>query len=73
VVAVLTSVTPSGRELAALYHRDQPLTGTDLARAAGLIDNLLVQAMCDLQAASPTERAAEELGALARLATHRDH
>jgi geranylgeranyl diphosphate synthase type I len=85
VVAALTSGAPSGRELAALYHRDQPLTGTDLARAADLIDtaggrawshaqvdDLLVQAMRDLQAASPTERAAEELGALARLATHRD-
>ncbi len=86
VVAALTSGTPSGRELAALYHRDQPLTDIDLARAADLIDtaggrawshtqvdDLLVQAMRDLQAASPTERAAEELGALARLATHRDH
>lgn len=86
VVATLASGTPSGRELAALYHRDQPLTDTDLARAADLIDtaggrtwshtqvdNLLVRAMRDLQTASPTERAAEELGALARLATHRDH
>lgn len=86
VVATLASDTPSGRELAALYHRDQPLTDTDLARAADLIDtaggrtwshtqvdDLLVQAMRDLQTASPTGRAAEELGALARLATHRDH
>src|ERR687893_1534088 len=85
VVAALTSGTPAGLELADLYHRDQPLTGTDLARAADLIDtaggrawshaqvdDLLVQAMRDLQAARPTERAAEELGALARLATHRD-
>ncbi|MGQ0715825.1 MAG: family 2 encapsulin nanocompartment cargo protein polyprenyl transferase [Pseudonocardiales bacterium] len=86
VVATLTSGTPSGRELAALYHRDQPLTSTDLARAADLIDtaggrtwshtqvdDLLVAAMRDLQAAGPTDRAAGELGALARLATHRDH
>ncbi|MGH4010873.1 MAG: family 2 encapsulin nanocompartment cargo protein polyprenyl transferase [Pseudonocardiaceae bacterium] len=86
VVAALTSGTASGRELAALYHRDQPLTDTDLAQAADLVDtaggrawshtqvdDLLVQAMRDLQAAGPTERAAGELGALARLATHRDH
>jgi geranylgeranyl diphosphate synthase type I len=85
VVAALTSGSPAGDELATLYHRGQPLTGTDLARAADLIDtaggrawsqtqvdDLLVQAMRDLQAARPTERAAEELGALARLATHRD-
>jgi geranylgeranyl diphosphate synthase type I len=86
VVAALTSGTPSGRELAALYHRDQPLTGTDLAHAADLIDSaggrawsqtqvddLLAQAMRELHAASPTDKAAEELGALARLATRRDH
>ena len=86
VVAALTSGTPAGRELAALYHREAPLTGADLTRAADLIDtaggrtwsqtqvdDLLGQAMCDLQAAGPTERAAEELGVLARLATHRDH
>ncbi|HZS23092.1 MAG TPA: family 2 encapsulin nanocompartment cargo protein polyprenyl transferase [Pseudonocardiaceae bacterium] len=86
VVAVLTSQTPAGRELAELYHRDQPLSGTDAARAAELIDiaggwawgqaqadDLLAQAMRELQSASPAPRAAAELGALARLATHRDH
>ncbi|MGH3785772.1 MAG: polyprenyl synthetase family protein [Pseudonocardiaceae bacterium] len=86
VVAALTSGTPSGRELAALYHGDQPLTGTDLARAADLIDiaggrawsqtqvdDLLAQAMRDVHAAGPTTQAIGELGALARLATHRDH
>jgi geranylgeranyl diphosphate synthase type I len=86
VVAVLTSQTPAGRELAELYHRDQPLSGTDAARAAELIDiaggrawgqaqadGLLAQAMRELQSASPAPRAAAELGALARLATHRDH
>jgi geranylgeranyl diphosphate synthase type I len=86
VVAALTSNTPAGHELAAIYHCDEPLSGTDLAHAAKLIeiaggrawsqvqvDDLLAQAMHELQAAGPTARAAEELGALARLATHRDH
>jgi geranylgeranyl diphosphate synthase, type I len=86
VVAALTSDTPAGRELAALFHRDQPLSGAELVHAAELIeiagghawsqtqvDDLLAQAMRDLQSANPTARIAEELGALARLATHRDH
>ena len=86
VVAALTSQTPAGRELAALYHRDQPLSGPDAARAAELIDaaggrawsqvqadELVAQAMRELRCASPAPRAAAELGALARLATHRDH
>jgi geranylgeranyl diphosphate synthase type I len=86
VVAALASETPAGRELAALYHRDQPLSGADAAHAAELIDiagvrtwcqtqaeDLLAQATRELQSASPTPRAAGELGALARLATHRDH
>ncbi len=83
VVAALTSDTPAGRELAALYRRDQPLSGTDLDHAAELIelaggrswsqtqvDDLLAQAMRRLPASGP---AGAELGALARLATHRDH
>jgi geranylgeranyl diphosphate synthase type I len=86
VVAALTSQTPAGRELAALYHRDEPLSGTDTAHAAELIDaaggrawsqaqadDLLAQAMRELQSASPAPQAAAELAALARLATHRDH
>ncbi|MBV9011888.1 MAG: polyprenyl synthetase family protein [Pseudonocardiales bacterium] len=86
VVAALTSSTPAGRELAALYHRDQSLSGSDLVRAAELIDvaggrawsqtqaeELLTQAMGDLTSANPTARAAQELAALARLATYRDH
>jgi geranylgeranyl diphosphate synthase, type I len=85
VVAALTSQTPAGRELAAMYHRDEPLSGTDAAHAAELIDiaggrawsqaqtdDLLAQAMRELQSASPAPRAAAELSALARLATHRD-
>jgi geranylgeranyl diphosphate synthase type I len=86
VVAALSSETPAGHELAALYHRDEPLSETDAARAAELIDlaggrawshtqarDLLAQAMQDLQSASPAPRAAGELGALAKLATQRDH
>ena len=86
VVAALTSHTPAGRELVALYHRDQPLSGTDAAHAAELIDaaggrawsqaqadELVAQAMRELHCASPAPRTAAELGALARLATHRDH
>jgi geranylgeranyl diphosphate synthase, type I len=83
VVAALTSNTSAGRELAALYHREAPLSGTDLTHAAELIDiaggrawshtqvdDLLAQAMRQLP---PTAQAVSELGALARLATHRDN
>ena len=86
VVAALTSDTSAGRELAALYHRDQALSGTDLVHAAELIDiaggrawsqtqvdDLLAQAMRQLPTACPTAQAVAELGALARLATHRDN
>jgi geranylgeranyl diphosphate synthase type I len=86
VVAALTSDTSAGRELAALYHRTEPLSGTDLIHAAELIDvaggrawsqtqvdDLLAQAMRQLTPANPTARAVAELGALARLATYRDH
>lgn len=65
---------------------DQPLSRPDLVRAASLIDlaggrawsqiqvdDLLAQAMSDLQSAGLTGGATHELGALARLATHRDH
>ena len=89
VVAALTSDTPAGRELAVLYHRQAPLSGAELVHAAELIelaggrawsqtqvDDLLARAMRQLPPASPSARAARavaELGALARLATHRDH
>ncbi len=86
VVAALNSGTPAGHELAELYHREAPLSDTDLVHAAALIDTaggrawsqtqvdeLLEQAMRELRSAHPTQRAAAELSALARLATHRDH
>ncbi|HEX2263152.1 MAG TPA: family 2 encapsulin nanocompartment cargo protein polyprenyl transferase [Pseudonocardiaceae bacterium] len=85
VVAALTSGTPAGLELADLYHRKAPLSNIDLVHTAELIriaggrtwsqvqvDGLLALAMRDLQAANPVAQAAGELGALARLATHRD-
>jgi geranylgeranyl diphosphate synthase type I len=86
VVAALTSGTPAGRELATLYHRGKPLSGTDLIHAAELVDiagartwsqaqadDLLAQALRQLRSAGLTARAAAELGALARLAIRRDH
>jgi geranylgeranyl diphosphate synthase type I len=86
VVAALTGQHPAGRELAMLYQRDQPLSETEVAHAAELIDlaggrawsqtqadDLLARAMRKLQDANPTPQGAAELRALARLATHRDH
>lgn len=86
VVAALTSHTPAGCELAALYYREQPLSDIELIHAAELVDlaggrawsqnqteTLLAAALHQLQLAAFTARAASELGALARLATRRDH
>ncbi len=86
VVAALTSGTPAGRELAELYHREEPLSGTDLLHAAELIDlaggrtwsqgkveDLLARALHDLRSAGPAPTATAELGALARLVVRRDH
>ncbi|WP_033439018.1 family 2 encapsulin nanocompartment cargo protein polyprenyl transferase [Saccharothrix sp. NRRL B-16314] len=85
VVAALTSDTPAARELDSLYHAERQLTRSDLAHAAELIelsgarawsqgraDDLVESAREHLRAAEPTERAARELDAVARLATHRD-
>ncbi|MGH3776251.1 MAG: family 2 encapsulin nanocompartment cargo protein polyprenyl transferase [Pseudonocardiaceae bacterium] len=82
----VASGTVAGPELAELYHREAPLSDTDLVHAATLIDvaggrawsqtqvdDLLAQAMRDLESARPVPRAARELGALSRLATHRDN
>jgi geranylgeranyl diphosphate synthase, type I len=86
VVAALTSGTPAGRELAGLYHREQPLSDADLVQAAELVeaaggrswsqaqaDELLARALQRLRLAGPASRSIVELGALARLATRRDH
>ncbi|GAA3097086.1 family 2 encapsulin nanocompartment cargo protein polyprenyl transferase [Streptosporangium carneum] len=85
VVAALASPTPAGRELAGLYHREHPLTDTDLVHAAELVDAvggrawsqsqadaLLARALRHLRSAGFTPRPAAELGALARLVTRRD-
>lgn len=86
VVAALVSGTPAGRELASLYHRDQPLSDDELVHAAELVDaaggrswsqgqadELLTSALSELQLADPAARPAADLRALARLATRRDH
>ncbi|WP_158886871.1 family 2 encapsulin nanocompartment cargo protein polyprenyl transferase [Amycolatopsis anabasis] len=86
VVAALTSGTPAGHELAALYDHDRQLSGPELARAAELVelaggrswsqaqaDALLAQALRNLAAAGVHAKAASELGSLARLIARRDH
>jgi geranylgeranyl diphosphate synthase type I len=86
VVATLTSGTAVGRELAELYHRDDRLSDTELAHAATLIESAGGRAWTEKQAAEHLARALSglcgvgldarataELGALARLAVHRDH
>jgi geranylgeranyl diphosphate synthase type I len=86
VVSAMTSGTAAGRELAALYSSARPLSDVDAARAAQLVDAaggrtwsrrqadmLLDRALDHLRAARLCTRAADELAALARLASHRDH
>jgi geranylgeranyl diphosphate synthase type I len=86
VVAALTSGTAAGRELAALYLGREQLSDVDVRRAAHLIDAaggrtwsrrqvdvLLTGALDHLRAARPHPTTAEELTALAKLASHRDH
>jgi geranylgeranyl diphosphate synthase type I len=86
VVAALTSSTPAGDELAALYSQEAPLSADDLIRAADLVDeaggrdwsqamadDLLAQALGQLRAATQNPKATEELTTLAALITRRDH
>ncbi|MDQ3150897.1 MAG: polyprenyl synthetase family protein [Actinomycetota bacterium] len=86
VVAALASGGAAGAELAALYHRERPLSAADLAHAADLVQwaggrtwsqtqaaDLLAEALGHLDAAGLAARAGVELGALAHLVTHRDH
>nr|WP_235834264.1 family 2 encapsulin nanocompartment cargo protein polyprenyl transferase [Actinomadura logoneensis] len=86
VVAALTSGTPAGAELAALYHQDRPLGDAERARAAELVEaaggrdwtrghaaEMVAEALAELDAAEPTGAAAEHLRELARLVTSRDH
>jgi geranylgeranyl diphosphate synthase, type I len=86
VVAALRSGTPAGRELSELYLPDGPLSDVDARRVAHLIDaaggrawsrcqvdELLSRALHHLRCARLDSRTADELSALARLATRRDH
>lgn len=86
VVAALTSETAAGRELATLYKADRPLSAAELARAAELIESaggrqwcsqrteeLLDEALRDLDRASPHPETAADLTALSRLMVARDH
>jgi geranylgeranyl diphosphate synthase type I len=85
VVAALTSGTAAGEELTVLYEQEGDLTDAELVRAAELIDisgarewsqthadELLERALNDLVSANPAPVPGSELGALAKLATHRD-
>jgi geranylgeranyl diphosphate synthase type I len=85
VVAALTSGTPAGRELAALYGSDEPLSDDEIASAARLVTSSggrewaereasrqLADALDDLREANPGGRAAAELESLAKLVTSRD-
>ncbi|SDH05756.1 geranylgeranyl diphosphate synthase, type I [Lentzea fradiae] len=86
VVRALTAGVPASAELASLYGGTQELDQDALARAAHLVDEaggrawsqaqageLYTRALAHLGEASPTARAAVELGTLAQLVTHRDH
>jgi geranylgeranyl diphosphate synthase type I len=86
VVAALESDTPAAIELAALYVDDRPLSSSELGRAAELVEQaggrafstaqanqLLTQALADLDAARPAADARAELVKVAELMTHRDH
>ncbi|MGI8305733.1 polyprenyl synthetase family protein [Saccharopolyspora hattusasensis] len=86
VVYALTSDTPAGHELAALFQRGNPETHRDLVLAAALVaeaggrrwsqvqaDAELASALRHLKSAAPQKTAESELIALARLVVHRDH
>lgn len=86
VVYALTSGTPAGRELAALFHRQGPRSYDDLAREAELVEEaggrswsqeqsgaLVTRALRHLRLAALQETAEAELTALARLVVRRDH
>lgn len=86
VVITLTSGSPAGDELVGLYGLDRPLSDSELAHAAKLIevaggrdwcrakaDELLTEALHELAAAEPAQPAGAGLTALARMVTRRDH
>ncbi|RJL31637.1 family 2 encapsulin nanocompartment cargo protein polyprenyl transferase [Bailinhaonella thermotolerans] len=84
VVFALTSGTDAGKELAAAYHRVNPLADPELRHVAALVeaaggrawaqaeaDRLLREAMGDLADAVPSPGPAADLATLARLITQR--
>jgi geranylgeranyl diphosphate synthase type I len=86
VVAALTSNSPAGRALDALYRRDRPLSAAELVHAAELVDiaggrvwsraeaaRLLAQALRQLRLAAPAPRPAAALESLAQMITIRKH
>ncbi|WP_285632926.1 family 2 encapsulin nanocompartment cargo protein polyprenyl transferase [Lentzea sp. NBRC 102530] len=86
VVRALNAGVPASEELGVLYLGSQEMNAETLARAARLVDlaggrawsqtqadELHTRALVHLGEASPTARAAVELGTLAQLVTHRDH
>jgi geranylgeranyl diphosphate synthase type I len=86
VVAALTSGTTPGRELAFLYHREEPLTTGELVHAAELVERaggrawsraqteyLRDLALRHLKSIDPVAGPAAELRALAHLVTNRNH
>ena len=85
VVAALISPGAAGRQLAEMYHSDQPMTQTDLVRAAELVevaggrrwaleqaDDQLGKALNHLRLAGIDATSTAELDALAHLVTQRD-
>ena len=86
VVAALTSGTPAGRKLAALYAGDKPLSDRDVATAATLVKaaggrswsaaeagRQFAAAIEELPGFGVRERPTAELQALASMVTNRDH
>ncbi|HEY8472428.1 MAG TPA: polyprenyl synthetase family protein [Natronosporangium sp.] len=63
LVAALTSGTPAGKELAALYDRDRPLSAAELVRAAELVDRAGGRRWCQAHAEDLLSRALAELRA----------
>ncbi|GAA2786008.1 polyprenyl synthetase family protein [Saccharopolyspora taberi] len=86
VVYAMTSGTPAGRELVALFQHSGPDGQRDLARAGALVeqaggrrwsraqaDTQLARALRHLKAAAPRGEAETELVAMAELVVRRDH
>jgi geranylgeranyl diphosphate synthase type I len=86
VVAALNSGTPAAAELAALYHRAEPLTDDEVAHVAALVEQaggrewarteaagMLTEALRHLAGVHPEPSAAADLTSIARLVTCRDH